>query len=376
MNTHYIPRLLLKQFSTAEKVNTYDFQTSSFSSKKLKKTFCENNLFDAELEHSFSTKLEGPFGDLLNHKLLHENEIIIERKENLLIRKFVMVNDLRAPILKDSWDKIMERTRLQNHPTAQTTAFLMRHHSEFKKYFEQNIHVKENYISDLKKAMEIDSLSELCNPDKNPDISRHLTFSARRSMAAVIAFWDSEKSGQEFILPKLPGISLMDQWSVLHKCVIIRDLLEQKKEQGWKSEWLTGLEQMLYGTIQFSENFCIHTFSPTRIMITFSPYFKAFFPILPFFPPLLKKEQFDHHFFKPMRLKLFEPCKKPDNDTYHYTVKVLTKEEVQLINSVLLDMETEEFVFHDFNKIRDSFWYYDHMAKFADPPKHNFSRWE
>lgn len=51
MNNHYIPRLLLKQFAYSEKVNTYDFIASSFSTKKLRNTFVSKDIFDKENQH-------------------------------------------------------------------------------------------------------------------------------------------------------------------------------------------------------------------------------------------------------------------------------------------------------------------------------------
>ena len=87
----------------------------------------------------------------------------------------------------------------------------------------------------------------------------------------------------------------------------------------------------------------------------------------------LNKEQFDKHFFEPMRLELFEPCKNVWNQFYEYSVKRLNANEVKNLNAQILNMETEEFVFHDFNRIRESFWYYDKKMKFREGKKHDFS---
>ena len=91
MKNHYIPRLLLKQSAEKEKVNRYDFESDSFGTKKLKDVFSMTDIFDSELERNFATKLEGPFGNLLHHKLLAKDMISIDRKENLLMRKFLMI---------------------------------------------------------------------------------------------------------------------------------------------------------------------------------------------------------------------------------------------------------------------------------------------
>ena len=73
-----------------------------------------------------------------------------------------------------------------------------------------------------------------------------------------------------------------------------------------------------------------------------------------------------------MRMELFEPCISFGNLQYEYTVKKLTYKEVMQLNAHLLNMETDEFVFRDFNKIRDSFWFYDNIIQFAPSKKHNF----
>ena len=172
---------------------------------------------------------------------------------------------------------------------------------------------------------------------------------------------------------------MMDQVSIFYKSLIIWEKRKEFKKNGMSPFLMHELDRLEYGSVIFSENFSIYPISSTRLLICFSPYFRAFFPIMDetngfvLYPPILQKEQFNRHFFEPMRMELFKPCINYDNKSYQYEVKSLTAEEVMSLNAILLDMETEEFVFHDYNKIRDSFWYYDNKAKFNLPKKHNFS---
>lgn len=227
--------------------------------------------------------------------------------------------------------------------------------------------------------MEVTSLEELANPANLDKISLSLQFAVRHAMASVIAFWDCTEIGQEFILPKLPGISQMDQISVLHKSTVLSQLREEKK--GYSKVQEREIDRLLFGCVSYSENFTVYPLTPMRAMVCFSPYFRAFFPVRDamdehdVYPPLLPREQFDKHFYKPMRLELFTPCKSIANQYYEYSVKQLQMEELLGLNALMLDMETEEFVFHDFNRIRDSFWYYDHKAQFALRKKHDFRQW-
>ncbi len=110
MNSHYIPRLILKQFAFNKKINIYNLNSKDFITIKLKHAFSKENLYDEDLEQAFAQKLEGPFGDILNHKLLKGEQISITRSENLLIRKFFMIHTLRAPIINQTWEQMIEKT--------------------------------------------------------------------------------------------------------------------------------------------------------------------------------------------------------------------------------------------------------------------------
>ena len=379
MNTHYIPRLLLRPFAVGERINTYNFTTNTFEHKKLKNTFSEDNLFDEELEKLFASKLEGPFGNLLNNKLLHTDSIKLNRQENLLLRKFLMINSLRAPIVNTDWNEMVERTRLQNHPSVQAREFLMRHHPELKEEFEKGQPSADNYITNLKKAMEIDSLKDIAAGREELEISISLQFAARRAMASVIAFWDTSNTEQEIILPKLPGITEMDQVSIFYKSNVLQQRRNQLEAEWLPDDLLPEIQRLQLGSVMFSENYSIYPISPTRCIVGFSPYFRAFFPVVDArgkiaYPPLLKEEQFYNHFYRPLRMELLRPCRVQYNQEYFYQVKMLTREELRLINSMMLDMETEEFAFHDLDRIRDSMMYYDNHAVFADKKKHDFRR--
>lgn len=384
MRTHYIPRLMLRHFANNGKVNTYNFE--SFATKKLKAAFMEENLYDEKLEKAFATKLEGPFADLLNHKLLNNETVSIDRRENLLLRKFLMINFLRAPIVNCTWDEMIKRTRLENHPSVQMEEYMRKCSPEFARLFERALPSEAAFVPNLIKAMEADDISELL-PKQDKDFYDPLEMAAIQAFTTVIAIWDCEACGQEFILPKLPGINEMDTLGIMHKAGVISECIEDRKKKGlygdnvgWRDKIINSeLGRLLYGSCVFSENYSIHPISPTRAIINFSPYFRAFFPTMDFYgekeeyPALLDKKQFDKHFYQPMRMELFRPCRNIMRRIYCYEVKQLTWEETCRINSMLLDMETEEFAFHDFNKIRDSLWYYDRKAQFAFGKKHDFS---
>lgn len=378
MNNHYTPRLLIKQFATSKKVNVYNFKTLDFNTMKVKHVFSSKNLFDPELETTIATNIEGPFGDLLNHKLLLKNTILIDRRENMILRKFFMINSLRNPIFNQSWDELVKNIRLENHPSIKATEFLNRYHPELKKIFEEEVPSMDNYIQNLKKTMAINSIEDFSISSVD---SLYLNFKAEISMATTLTFWDSEDTGQEFILPKFPGVTQMDHVSIFYKLNVLDRVIAKIQKDRQKEYLINELNRIKCGTSIFFDNFSIYPISPTRLLIAFSPYFRTFFSIKDpintkeIYPVILGKDQFDKHFFESVRMELFEPCINFSNKHYKYSVKKLKKEEVLSINALMLDMETEAFVFRDYNKIRDSFWYYDKIAKFALGKKHDFSLW-
>lgn len=380
MINHYIPRLLLRHFADGERVSTYHLETGRVERKKLRDCFSDVDIYDEELEKRFAVKLEGAFGNLLNNKLLHADTITLNRKENLLLRKFLMIQFLRSPIINMDWAEMVKKTRTEDHPVVQAGEFLLRNMPGWKAEWEAAIPSPANYIENLKKAMELDSLEDLVSGKEELGVSLSLQNAARMAMMPVIAFWDTTESGQELILPKLPGISEMDCVSVFHKTQIL-----QARKKELEDEWLPDdleprLKQMEISSLLISDNYSVYPISPTRCISCFSPYFKAFFPIPSAanprisYPPLLKKEQFDRHFFVPPRMELFKPCKTYQNQEYSYQVKQLTEEELVHINGLLLNMETEEFVFHDLHKIRNSLLHYDRQMVFAHKKKHDFRK--
>ncbi len=375
MNSHYIPRLILKQFAFNKKINIYNLNSKDFITIKLKHAFSKENLYDEDLEQAFAQKLEGPFGDILNHKLLKGEQISITRSENLLIRKFFMIHTLRAPIINQTWEQMIEKTKLEQHPSVQLHRLMM-HFSEYKNLFEQAVPSNKTYLSDLKTAMSISSLEDIAASDSNA--SGSLRYAAKHAIITVIAIWDCSHTGLEFILPELPGINIMDNVSISYKLEVLLELKEQMKQKMMPEFLEKELDRLIYGSSLYGENFGIYPISPTRAIICFSPYFRAFFPIFDptgsiiVCPALLKKEQFNRHFYDTMLMELFEPCHNYFNQHYKYTVKFLTAKETMYLNSVLLNMETSQFAFHDFNKIRDSFWYYDHKMTFGLEKRHDF----
>lgn len=156
----------------------------------------------------------------------------------------------------------------------------------------------------------------------------------------------------------LPGITEMDYVSIFHKSMVLQERRYQLEAEWLPDDLLSEIQRLQLGSAMFSENYSIYPISPTRCIVCFSPYFRAFFPVMDasgkkrLYPPLLKEGQFRSHFYKPPRMELFKTCKVHYNQTYSYQVKMITNEELHRVNSLMLDMETEEFAFKGLNRYK------------------------
>ncbi len=285
-----------------------------------------------------------------------------------------MMQWLRSPIAKLSWEEMLKKTDMQD------SFYVRQHHimmnlREYRRLFEESF-VPGDFERNMLQAMEFDDIESLL--ENKQQCTRALRYAALHSFVTPCAIWDCTDTGMEFVLPKLPGICLDDHGGTFHQFEVLLKLREQESKERASEITMMEIDRLLYGVMHYGSNFTVHPISPTRILVQFTPYFRAFFPVCDAYgitkvvPPMLGKEQFDRHFYEKMRMELFEPCMNRGNQRYTYKVKHLTWKETCEINGLLLQMETDEFVFHDYNRIRDSFWYYHNMMRFADRKKHDF----
>lgn len=366
---HYIPQLWLRQFSENGRINTFNVVQGEFETRKISRAFCENDIFPPELEDAFAKKLEGPFGDLLNNKLVVDADMItINRKENLLIRKFHMLHFLRSTYTNMDFMEVLGRAGELDDPVVRFVASLPG--------ADKIIPSDKTYLSDLKMLMEHATIEDILS---DPNVSPSLLQVARMAYVAYYAIWDTTESGEEYILAKLPGISLQDQHGPVYK---LNTLIKFQKENEYRLSEIQRIrfEVIASGTSGNVDNYWICPLSPTRALVGISPYFKGFFPQhkgadgMPYIPRLFREYQFQKHFYEPVRMGLFEPCDNTTNQEYTFRVKQLSPHEVQFQNALALNEEMEEFVFHDYDKIRNSFWAYEHVFTMRKK-KHDYSKW-
>ena len=209
-NNHYVPQFLLKRFG--EKINVYDVKSAVLTMRKRPdKVFCSNGLYEDELEHLFNVNAESKVANLLFNKILtDEAEVTLNIEELLLLKKFFAIEQLRTPDSKlyirherEDFEKTspkdLEKLGYFDNPTSKLN--------------------DEEYLKQtLKNILEYNGYSEKDFLDwlKDPNV----TYSAQKwmkiYMQCYLSFWDSKKSGEDFLISDIGMTCEHDPSKFLH----------------------------------------------------------------------------------------------------------------------------------------------------------------
>ena len=96
INSHYVPRLTLRQWSP--KLCLFNVKTGEYKEDvKIDKAFCEKEFYSPEVEENLNKKIESQFGDLFNNKILKaDSSIELSRDELWIIKKFLFISIVRS----------------------------------------------------------------------------------------------------------------------------------------------------------------------------------------------------------------------------------------------------------------------------------------
>ena len=96
INSHYVPRLILRKFS--DKLCLYNIKTGELKENiPIEHAYAIEDYYDSETEKKLNRRIESQFGDLLSNYLLKcDKEISLSRKQLYLIKKFLLIAVLRS----------------------------------------------------------------------------------------------------------------------------------------------------------------------------------------------------------------------------------------------------------------------------------------
>lgn len=333
ISNHYVPRLVLRKFSG--KLSVYNVKTGELSENiKPEHAFEQCGLYNDKIESKLNLKIESQFGNLLSNILLQNNkEISLTRLQVLLIKKFLLISELR---------------------TIQNEALLQRER-EFHKIFgfpfvEKTIESEtpyEYWMRTINVVLDSNGTpnSILEHPDK--------TYAAYRWSMVInsgyIAFWDAPDNKDEFVITDIGMTSENEKGWDGHcinndrKLVFLNSILNCVTSEGEKCE----INRVIYNTCNFSENFMMFPISAKRMIVLICPFYKTWFSLNDDVRNLMPLGDLtvipNEELFQPNR-NYYEAThsfvntgRYHENDRYIYDIKNLNRDEIRYCNALFMD---------------------------------------
>ena len=386
MNTHYVPRLVLKKFS--EKLSTYNIKTGELKEDiKIESAYAETDFYDAETEENFNRKVESQFGNLLANKLLKcESSVELSRKELRLTKKFLLLSVLRSvgnedflKVERKFYDNLRERwklfAKLNGLSEEETTSALETMKAPFEEKIIEGETSYQYWMRTLNVILDTDGTPEeiLKHPNKTYPAHRWATIIAN----GYLAFWDADSKNDEFVITDIGMTSENEKgWNgtTTHntkKTDFYLNLLKEEKDKN--------LQMVIFHFMgmnkNFHENFQMFPISKNRMIVEIAPFYKfrATYSSIYKMPELKDLTCLtNENLFYPNTVKYVKQqpvdgvsYKYDDNDKYIYEIKKLNKEEIRYCNALFMDRINTYLGFSSLSKAVGSIIKY---KKLNDPP--------
>ena len=209
MNSHYVPRLVLRKFK--DKLSLYNVKTGEFREEiKIENAYAEQNFYNDETEKNLATMLEGPFGNLLANKLLKcQGTVELSHKELNLIKKFLLLSVLRSygadkfMLLEKNFYINQQKNSIEYWREQGLSEDEIQERIEVLKppFEEKQIEgetLTQYWLRTLNVVLETDGTSEEILKHENKTYPAYRW--AKVIESGYLAFWDSNSSRDEFVI--------------------------------------------------------------------------------------------------------------------------------------------------------------------------------
>ena len=394
MKNHYIPQLIINRFSTA--VNVFNLDTTEIRVKRpSNKIFFTKNIYTDEVELSLSRNLEQPFGVLLKEKLLKEKKIEINRKDLMLIKKYMFITSIRSQDLDHFCSLLIDLGR-------KTDLYFRHVRAEFPEIPNYLLSTTEmlksmskyDFFNQQLLALSEFSYDEIFNPyvlffDKR--LSLEMACLATSFYFAYIAFWDAPNSS-EFVLS---DAGIISEYEGFHQITGGLDVSKSsyifhqyKVTEPRRCGAMYG--KVLQTSLMMYENYDLFNISSNRCIVSINPFLKLYDPkqeymvkdddgkIVRFkaskpdiWPAVIQNKQL----FETPSAKYVSPGKYLVDDKFIYLPKRLSKKEMIYINSLFINESRLWIGFNDPHKVYDSFEYcLEHESQYHSVTKPHESK--
>ncbi len=273
-NNHFVPQFLLKKFG--EKINTYDLDAGLLKmQQKPCKVFCGTSIYEEQLEKLLNTNAESKVANLLFNKIINaENEVVLDRWDLLLLKKFFVIEQLRSP---DSKEYI---SRQRDYFKGKSIEHL-RNIGYFPNASE-TLPDNEYLNATLRCVLEYDGFGEqdFLTWLKKPNTTLVAQKWMRIYNACYIAIWDSSKVDEDFLITDEgmfcehdPSKFMYPYDTELLKPGFLISLLESPDTTPEQKSFILAA---MKGWSEVSANFYFVPLTPRRIVMMVDPFFRTF----------------------------------------------------------------------------------------------------
>lgn len=359
---HYVPRLILRKFD--ERINTFNIRTGEvkLSGSKLKKTFSSDLLYSQEIEDLFNEKVESEFAQILNLKILsNENEVILKRTELATVKKFLLLAMIRTI---DGESFIAHRKQIAADSLKQLL-----------KFEEKNTNDLSDFDYWMRTIRCILNSKDLISVKNDPEATTQAVRWATTFNSGYISIWDSSETGEDFIVIDNGMTSEHESTRFIEKIgndVIKRGYLLDKtifsdevNEENEKIDFMN-YRDLMFSLDFFTENFYLFSISKSRMIALINPFFRLYDKshsegtnILPI-PDIWTTRIKDRTLFLKNRNEYVNGVsdtlrgKTDANDLYIYPIRQMKLDDVIYVNCLSFDRISNILGFTDSSRVRKS----------------------
>ena len=394
MNSHYVPRLVLRKFK--DKLSLYNVKTGEFREEiKIENAYAEQNFYNDETEKNLATMLEGPFGNLLANKLLKcQGTVELSHKELNLIKKFLLLSVLRSygadkfMLLEKNFYINQQKNSIEYWRKQGLSEDEIQERIEVLKppFEEKQIEgetLTQYWLRTLNVVLETDGTSEEILKHENKTYPAYRW--AKVIESGYLAFWDSNSSRDEFVITDV-GMTSENEigWNGItvhnQKKTDFYALLFSNETDSYFQQVIARYLQM---NIYFHENFQMFPISANRMIVLIAPFYKfrqemaGRYPMLPlrYLTRLSNEELFERntveYYLKQPKLSTVRYYH--EKDKYIYQIKKLKAEEVRYCNALFMDRIDTYLGFSSLNKVVRSIVLYKRLNEYPYTPRVDYT---
>ena len=365
-NSHFIPKLLLRQFaSKKDKICLFDLKSGDFRPNvKLDRAFAIKGYYPDDIKDEFNRRTEGEFADLLHKVILTAKDKVVrlDRTQVQKIKKFLLLLILRS-IHNDEWIEGERRfgDTIERMNTEQGLSEDLVFKFKEKEIEGETTH--DYWIRSLRCILDSKyGLPEELESD--PNATQMAWRWAWVIRTGFLGFWSSKGTNVDFLVTDV-GMTSENEMCIGNDIALNPNKIESiincasrarllpNSDLLCRQLWQTAVRQC-----HFHENFMQFPLTKELMIVLINPYFKDYAMYkdlgLPFVPMEALTQLNNKRAFAPNKSFYIKEGEFHDEDRFEYEIHNLTKENCIYLNKLTLDRVDTTLGFSDPRRILTS----------------------